>query len=347
MNNEGPFSDKRIAHNNVPHIFRNYHLKDVSSDYFASTDVIFELKNIPKNEKYCYLAVFGLGEWHPVQWGKINKNKVLFTDMGRDILYMPVYYKNNNIEIAGNPFYLDETGNVHLLSRSEKNGSISSRGVKSFILPAQRFDDTKPLKWSYVLGSKDIHFTNTDTLFRVQHTMDTWFNEVIVKDTVSCRYIRLESLYDEIALCEIRFFTSQGDVHKSLKTKIVHTNVSPTDSLSKIDHIIDDISASGFKGKAPSNEMKAVIDFDLGDVYAISKVEYVPLIASDVPPSSKFELFYWDGKWELAGIVTGEPHYITFLNVPQNCLYLIKDKTRDLKSRERIFIYKDGMVRWM
>lgn len=47
--------------------------------------------------KYAYLAVFGYQDWHPVQWGKVENGRAVFREIGKDMVYLPVYYKRGII----------------------------------------------------------------------------------------------------------------------------------------------------------------------------------------------------------------------------------------------------------
>jgi hypothetical protein len=51
----------------IPPLFRNYHLKDVTNEYMAPIDIEIEIPDKYKNKfKYAYLAVFDNRQWTPV-----------------------------------------------------------------------------------------------------------------------------------------------------------------------------------------------------------------------------------------------------------------------------------------
>ena len=93
---EGPVADGKVSKEDIPLLFLNVKKKDVSAEYFEPHDVTLVLTEpAPEDARYAYLAVFGSGQWHPVQWGRIEKGgSVTFRGMGKDIVYLPVYYKN-------------------------------------------------------------------------------------------------------------------------------------------------------------------------------------------------------------------------------------------------------------
>ncbi len=98
----------------APKYINRSSIVDVTSEYIPVTDVEIGLdKKIPDGEKFAYLCVFNTGEWKAIHWSKIDgEGKVNFTDMGRDIAYLPAFYINGNIVPAEKPFILDNNGDV-------------------------------------------------------------------------------------------------------------------------------------------------------------------------------------------------------------------------------------------
>ena len=87
--------------------------KDVTADYIEICDVKVDLiEPQPDSVNYAYMAVFNSGEWKAIHWGKIKNQTAIFTDMGKDIVYMPCYYKNKELQEANKPFLLDEQGEL-------------------------------------------------------------------------------------------------------------------------------------------------------------------------------------------------------------------------------------------
>ncbi len=105
-----------------PYIDRN-NIIDVTDSYGPVSDVKLQLQSIiPDSTNFAYICVFNSGEWKAIHWSKIQpKNKVNFTDMGRDIVYLPAYYKDEKIIPAGTPFILTKEGKLHFLKADMKN----------------------------------------------------------------------------------------------------------------------------------------------------------------------------------------------------------------------------------
>ncbi len=89
---------------------------DVTADYTDVCDVVLTLdKPAEDSTHYAYLCVFNSGEWKAIQWGRIQGQKVLFTDMGKDIAYLPMFYVSEELVPAAAPFILQKDGRIRVL----------------------------------------------------------------------------------------------------------------------------------------------------------------------------------------------------------------------------------------
>lgn len=128
---------------------------DVTADYTDALDVTLEFKReIPDSVDIAYLCVFNTGEWKPIHWGKIENGSATFTDMGRDIAYLPALYINEEIMPFGSPFILDIDGilaelepddsnkqPVQLISTTRRKQEISTDGiVETFLTTGQEYE---------------------------------------------------------------------------------------------------------------------------------------------------------------------------------------------------------------
>lgn len=98
----------------IPGWLAGSHYIDVTKDYIDVVDVNLKLTHEkPDSCNYAYLFVFNSGEWKSIHLGTIDSNNTAtFTDMGKDIAYLPVYYKNGDYIVAGNQFILNEDGSI-------------------------------------------------------------------------------------------------------------------------------------------------------------------------------------------------------------------------------------------
>ncbi|MDP8227237.1 MAG: hypothetical protein P9L89_06330 [Candidatus Celaenobacter polaris] len=101
--------------------YKNF--KDVTDKYRPVSDVTLQVN---QDKPFAYIAVFNDNKWQPIHWGSVDSTGVVvFSDMGRDIAYIPVFYEIvDTIMVedkekpkyepipAGAPFILSEEGNV-------------------------------------------------------------------------------------------------------------------------------------------------------------------------------------------------------------------------------------------
>ena len=87
-------------------------------------------------------------------------------------------------------------------------------------------------------------------------------------------------------------------------------------------------------------------EMDFGKNVEIGKIKYTPRNDdNDISPGDEYELFYWSGSgWASLGKQTAISHKLTYDNVPQNTLLLLRDLTRG--KEERIFTYENGEQIW-
>lgn len=89
---------------------------DVTTDYTNVHDVTFMLDyEIPDSTNFAYLCVFNSGKWKAIHWSEIQNEKVTFTDMGVNIVYLPMFYVHKELEPAGKPFIFMKNGDLRFL----------------------------------------------------------------------------------------------------------------------------------------------------------------------------------------------------------------------------------------
>lgn len=99
----------------IPDIFKNTRIKDVTKDYIPVSDIhlAFEEK-LPAKTRFGYLCTFNNIDWQIYYWGKREKKELVFKDMGRDVAYLPVLYKDNRQIPVGDPFILTMSGEIRV-----------------------------------------------------------------------------------------------------------------------------------------------------------------------------------------------------------------------------------------
>lgn len=93
---------------------KNY--RDVTDEYMETADAVVSLTEpVPEGAAHAYLCVFNGGAWRAIHWGRIQSANVTFTDMGRNIAYMPAYFVADELVPAAPAFILTKAGLVRPL----------------------------------------------------------------------------------------------------------------------------------------------------------------------------------------------------------------------------------------
>jgi hypothetical protein len=339
---EGPLTDSKVSRKDIPPLFLNIKKKDVSAEYFEPHDVSVALTEAaPEETRYAYLAVFGYQQWHPVQWGRITDNsKVTFHGMGKNIVYLPVYYKHGQTIPAGSPFKLGADGRLRMLQDNGRRDKIHLR-----IFRGAPVCDVNRKNFSFPKGSRFVGLKDG----KREHGLLVWkdsltlkYSETDVMTDSVFRYVRMYLRDDTISVGEIGFQTSEGLV-SSVK---VLTEVETFSPYENAEMLVDGIDATTCRGKV----RQGYIDFDLGKEYRLTGIGFYPYLESELMEGD-YELMYWsDGDWRSVGIKSADGSgFITFDNVPSNCLLMLKNRNKGWGgfSSERTFICgEDGHICW-
>lgn len=339
---EGPLSDESVKKEDIPSLFRYPFVKDVSTEYFKTTDVKVNITEpIPDDTHYCYLCVYNAGEWKPVQWAKINWiHSAKFKGMGRDIVYAPMFYKNGVLIRAGSAFLLDQNGNYQIMKPEKEKTSIIIRSFTSHLTAKEISACRKLLRGSSLVGyHKDI-LEAGDTIYKFTNHIDTYCNDTTIVGTQKYRYIRLIPATDSIGLCDISFF-EKGKRISDIKVSV---NASSSVEEEKPDMLTDQYSGTGFKCVFKNdNDREAGILFDFGKPCKINGLSYGLYTPSYVTEEAEYTIYYWDNQWIPAGVLKGGRSFITFCNIPKGTLY----RVRTPRYNERIFVYNEGAICWL
>jgi hypothetical protein len=128
---------------------------DVTKDYVDVCHVTVALKKpVPDSVDIAYLCVFNSGEWQAIHWARIINDSAVFTDMGREIAYLPALYMDEKIVPFGAPFVLgndcsirelvadgSNAVSIQLISTTQRVQGISSDGIqRTFLTPGQEYE---------------------------------------------------------------------------------------------------------------------------------------------------------------------------------------------------------------
>ena len=93
-----------VKPNDIPEGFmRTENYKDVTQEYWKTSDVSCPLFPSAGNKQVAYACVFNGLKWRPTWWSRIGENSAIFGNMSKGVVYLPVLYNNNKLVPAGFP----------------------------------------------------------------------------------------------------------------------------------------------------------------------------------------------------------------------------------------------------
>jgi hypothetical protein len=316
----------------IPPIFRDSYFKDVSSEYpnFGSVKAPV---NVPRpagaSEEYVYLAMLTIDErWEIVARGKSDGTSVLFPDLGYRIVYLPVYYLNDMMMPAGNPFRLDIVGNVRFFETSTTEFDILSLSdIKAFNTATIDIWRTRMLKARFE-GYNKSDFSDSTILHTISKLPDGFsYTSVKLNSAKKFRYVRYRPPGDSYCnVAEIGIYGSDGKKLSGVPTGNKISN-SENDEQANINNVFDDDLTTFY------NALGAWVGLDFGEPKQISEIRYFPR-------NDNCEIFYWnDAGWQSLGTLNvNNPK----LKVPRGALLRLKNIVRTTIHEDRVFFLHNG-----
>lgn len=333
------------VNDNIPPYFSNERLKDVTNEYVKTADVDITLSALMPHEKYVYLCVFDHSSniWVPISWSFAKDNKAQFKNMGRNIVYLPAYYADNQIIPAGNPFLLTLNGKIEPIKPKKDKESVKLYMKYPYRILVEDWQ-------SYIMGLR-FQLANKPDLsdsITVHTIKDVPFYLTDVPVNTPKKYRYLYCQYSGLS-AEALTFMSIGELAFFAKDKN-GKEVKLTGKLMgdwgaymrEAAQMIDGKRDSYFRNNRDSINYIG-IDLGEGNAQKVSKIRFLARNDDNaVVPDVNFELFYWHNKWVPLGLSKGaSDKTVTFKNIPSNALLLLKNTEGGTENR--IFTYKNGM----
>ncbi len=311
----------------MPSLFNTSCIKDVSSEYDKTSSVEVTLSQRIDDEKPVYLSVFDNKKWVLVGWSDaIQENSALFNAVFDSVVYLPQTRINNVVTPSESPFFMYK-GVKHIFIPDH----TSTRSIvlkRKFCLEDRRQEILDKSKGGLFQGSNNKQFDTTEELLVIEESLEAHGYEFDLEKNKKARYVRYlspDSAYCNIA--EMSFFDEFGN---KLSGEIISNAKNESSK-----NAFDGNPLSYYESSDPSDSW---IGLDLGKARSIDKIKMYPRSdLNGIEIGDLYELFFWDGKWISLGKKTAKKHDLTYHDVPNNALLLLRNLSSG--SEERIFSY--------
>ncbi len=329
-----------IIKTDLPPALRNSNFIDVTSNYFSVSDIEIKLSEYHPNTKRAYLGVFDNKNWNAVGWANINKSgHTKFINMGRRVVYLPMYYLNGNYKYASDPILLDSLGKLQTLK-------ANTNELQNLTLYRKYPMSELKLLWKTWMvngkfqGANRPDFSDAYNLYTIDKPVDLIVHKKSVNNKGKYRYVRYLFPNDSYgSLGEVGFY---GKNNRLIKGKQIRAKgVSEEDMNIAFDGKFDKKIHSGEISKY--NGLWVGLDF--GKSKFVDQVSFCPRTdQNNVMPGMRYELFYWENGWVSLSAKTANSNELNYKVVPTNALFLLRNLSVGVE--ERIFTYENGKQIW-
>lgn len=322
---------------------RNPCITDVTEQYTETSDVIVKLDNERKGYKspWIHLCVFSENGWYPICYAKRENDKVIFTKMGRGIVYLPVSYnKIGEMIPEGNPFILYADGSrKEIVANTQLMQKM--RAVRKYTLTLEQKDYCAQMENGEFHVANQEDFSDSLIIGMAKDVKESRFYSLKPKykgDYRFFRYMAPANSYGNVA--EIELYDKKG-------TKIVPKRVFGyrwTVKGHEQPKLYDGDPLTSFTLQATKRGWCGV---ELNEPTHISEIRYLPRNDGNyIEEGDTYQLYFWNnGDWNLLAEKQGTRDGILWFDkVPSDGLYWLRDTTKG--RQERIFTYEKGEQIW-
>lgn len=313
----------------IPVFFQSNRLKDVTGKYVETASV--EMPLAISENKHAYLCVFTPKGWEPVSWATISNNKAVFSNMGKNIVYLPAFCVNNEIIPAAAAFLLKLDGTMQLLEPARSKQELLL--TRKFRISSHNIGNAMQSVGARFQGANNGGLTDAINLHTIQD-LKLSFTRVPVSNPDKFRYVtfRFDSV-QKSAVSEIEIWGIKNGQDVKLMGEPIG---NPGDYKNNRTNAFDGNSLSYFMS-VPGKEN--YIGLDLGAPYKITEIRYCPRNDdNNITAGDLYELFYWNNQWISLGTQTGKALTPLIYKAPTNALFWLRNTTKG--NEERIFTYE-------
>lgn len=336
-----PRSLAMIAREEIPPLFKNPGMEDITDRYVVCEDIEVPLWESTHPGKYVYLCCYDVMGWNPVSWSQPQNGKARFPKMGINMLYLPAYYIEGRIEPAGDAFILTHDGTSRHLSPAR-----TKRRQPATFYSKVPYRMNTALQAAGTIGTR-FYVSNDNTLANRSwiHTIEEppfYVDSFQLPDAQKYRYLicdfqDTEALGYFYAIAEIKAYD------KERKELTGHWSGNTGTKGHELPLLSDQDRVSYYQPDRFQENQSIVLD--LGSPQPIAQVAFYPRNDDNKIVSGElYELFYWDREWISCGKQYARDNKLVYNGIPENALFRIHNHTRGKEHRP--FTYEGGKQIW-
>lgn len=327
-------------------LFKDPHIVDVTFPYTKNFKKKLEIpasslyKGKPRS-RIAYLCASKRLEWEPVAWAEFDGHNLVFTDIQKGSVMRVATYEMGRLRFWTDPFDVNVSNEFHFFTPSD-----SVRDVTLFAKYSLRADKRfcERMVGGIFEGSNEPDFRKKDILYIIEKEPTRLQTVVYPRSTKTFRYVRYIGPKDSHCnIAEAAFYVNGDTV--PMKGKIIGTpGCYQKDGSHNYTNVFDGNLTTSFDYLEPTGGWAGL---DLGAPKQINKIVYTPRNHDNyIRPYNMYELFYYNkkGRWKSLGILVSEGDSLTYRNVPDSSLLLLKNYSGGIQ--ERIFTCEDRGQVW-
>ncbi len=298
---------------------------DVSSEYkrTCNVQVVIPHKNKRLNSIPCVALFKQGGRFNIVETGKYNSKKMVFENLGNNVLYFPGVSKNNHFTPLGIPFYIDNNGSTHFF-KNEVNLTYNTLKLeRKYPLwtarNTKKIDHLKLLEGTLVLA-KNTSLNIVDTLFTIKDSTSPLTKTFKINSKNKYDVI-LYRANKETWLSELHFFDKTMN---EITGELINYGIRQSTIFKIFDNNIITYSGSPYP---------FTIGYKLDKPQVIAQITIDPLNdGNHIEIGDEYELMIWNNGWKSHGKKIAIKNELIYKNVPQNSVYWLKNLTKGIEE---------------
>ncbi|HEY8896265.1 MAG TPA: hypothetical protein VIM79_15665 [Niastella sp.] len=341
--------DGEMPGTEAPKYLLNRHCIDVTDEYIKTYNITVPvIYHLEPGKKFAVICTFTGKKWRGQDWGVIKDGKAYFKKMGANLVYIVMFYKNDEFIPATDAFILDKNGQLTYLkpSLASKQRMLLLRKYPS--IPS---NDTNmaSMKGGCFQVARKKDFGDAITIATISKPSIN-IEELKISQSGRFRYVRYLNPYKQfVNVAEIEFYEKASSVD-SLQ-KLAGKPIGYPEISAEIGYGYQKAFDSNLETFFSSKLTKPMPDtcwagLDLMQPKKIICIRYLPRSDTNfILDGDCYELCYWDtDHWVSMGKKIAASQMVIYDNAPSNALYILHNLSRG--KEERIFTYINGTQIW-